>query len=72
MYIDLWGLNFFRGCLKGGGGPHVREVSREGSPHLSCKRDQIKTKDYMDKRVTSPTRGPPLPRKQVFTEKSTE
>ena len=35
------------------------------SPHLSCKRDQINMKDYMDKqvnthkRVTSPTWGPP-------------
>ena len=29
-----------------------------GSPHLSCKRDQIKMKDYMDRRLTylgSPT-----------------
>ena len=25
-----------------------------GSPHLSCKRDQIKMRDYMDRRVTSP------------------
>ena len=38
-----------------------------GSPHLSCKRDQIKMRDYMDrrvtppKRVTSPTWGPPPP-----------
>ena len=36
-----------------------------GSPHLSCKRDQIKMREYMDwrvtppKRVTSPTWGPP-------------
>ena len=36
-----------------------------GSPHLSCKRDQIKMRNYMDrwvtppKRVTSPTWGPP-------------
>ena len=25
-----------------------------GSPHLSCKRDQIKMRDHMDKRVTPP------------------
>ena len=27
-----------------------------GSPHLSCKRDQIKMRDYMDRRVTPPER----------------
>ena len=27
-----------------------------GSLHLSCKRDQIKMRDYMDRRVTSPKR----------------
>ena len=43
-----------------------------GSPHLSCKRDQIKMRDYMDrrvtppKRVTSPTWGPPPPCKQAL------
>ena len=36
-----------------------------GSPHLSCKRDEIKIRNYMDRRVTpprwviSPTWGPP-------------
>ena len=30
-----------------------------GSPHLSCKRDQDKVRNYMDRRVTSPTWGPP-------------
>ena len=54
-----------RACLHGAGGPQVGEVKYGGSPHLSCKRDQIKTRDYMDKqvtppkRVTSPTWGPP-------------
>ena len=33
--------NRFRACLHGGWGPH-----------LSCKRDQIKMKDYVDRRVT--------------------
>ena len=42
------------------------------SLHLSCKRDQIKMIDYMDrrvtppKRVTSPTWGPPPPGKQAL------
>ena len=48
------------------------EVTCGGSPHLSYKRDQIKMRDYMDrrvtppKRVTSPAWGPPLPRKQAL------
>ena len=37
-----------------------------GSPHLSCKRNQIKMKDYIDERVTSPTCGPPPPCKQAL------
>ena len=43
-----------------------------GSPHLSCKRDQIKMRDCMDrrvtppKRVTSPTWSPPPPCKQAL------
>ena len=56
-----------RASLHGGGGPQVREVTRGSSPHRSCKRDQIKMSDYMNrrvippKRVTSPTWGPPPP-----------
>ena len=35
-----------RACLhEGGGGPQVGEVTRGGSPHLACKRDQIKMRD---------------------------
>ena len=63
-------------CLHGDGGPRVGEVTRLGgatllsiqsliwSPHLSCKRDQIEIKNYIDgrvtphKRVTSPIWGP--------------
>ena len=30
-----------RACFHGGGGPQVGEVTCGGSPHLSCKRDQI-------------------------------
>ena len=42
------------------------EVTSGGSPHLSCKRDQIKIRDYMDRRVTTPTWGPPPPCKQAL------
>ena len=58
--------------LHGGGGPQIGEVT-SGDLHLSCKRDHIKMRDYMDrqvtppKRVTSPTFGPPRPRKQALT-----
>ena len=46
-----------------------------GSTHLSCKRDQMDMRDYMDrrvtpsKRVTSPTWGPPPPCKQALSQK---
>ena len=55
---------------RGRGGPQVGEVKYGGS----CKRDQIKMSDYMDKRVTppkritSPTWDPPPPWKQALTE----
>ena len=61
-----------RACLHGSGGPQVGEVKFGGSPHLSCERDQIKMRDYIDrrdtppKRVTSPTWGPPPPCKQAL------
>ena len=54
-------ITFLRPCLHGGGGPEIGEVIRGGSPHLSGKRDQIKMRDYVDRRVTSPTWGPPPP-----------
>ena len=47
-----------------------RATHLEGSPHLSCKRDQIKMRDYMDRRATPPklvimpTWGPLPPCKQ--------
>ena len=44
----------FRDCLPGGGRPQIGEVNYGGSPHLSSKRDQIKMRDYMDRRVTPP------------------
>ena len=59
-----------KACLHGGRGPQIHEVTCGGSPHLSYKCDQIKMRDYMDRRVTSPkqvtsrTWGPPPPCKQ--------
>ena len=38
-------------------GPQIGEVTCGGSPHLSCKRDQINMRDYMDGRVTPTTEG---------------
>ena len=54
-------------CLHGGGGPQIGEETSGRSPHLSHKRDQIKVRDYTDRRVASPTWGPPPPCKQVLT-----
>ena len=50
-----------RACLHGGGGPQIGEVTCGGSPCLSCKRDQIKMIDYMDRWVTHQSRLPHLP-----------
>ena len=63
----------FSACLHGGGGPQVGEVTCGALPHLSCKRDKIKMRDYIDrwvtppKQVTSPTYGPPPPFKQALS-----
>ena len=55
-----------RAWLHGGGGPQIGEVTSGGSPlHLSCK-----MRDYMDRRVTSPTSGPPPPCKQALSLRS--
>ena len=40
----------------GGEGPQLGEVTRGGSPYLTCTRDHIKMRDYMDRRVTPPNR----------------
>ena len=50
-----------RVCLHGGGGPQIGVVTCGGSSHLSCNRDRIKMRYYMDRRVTSPTWGLPPP-----------
>ena len=56
-----------RVCLHEGGGPQIGEVTFGGSPHLSCKLDQIKMRDFVDGRVTSPTWGSPPPCKQALS-----
>ena len=49
-----------------------------GLPHLSCKHDQIKMRDYMERRatplrrVTPPTWGPPPPCKQALNANSNQ
>ena len=60
---------YFRVCLHGGGGPQIGEVTRGGSPHLSCKRDKINMRDCMDRRVTPLTWGPPPPCKQSLSQR---
>ena len=42
----------FRACLHGGGGSQLGGVTCGGSPLLSYKRDQIKMRVYLDRRVT--------------------
>ena len=73
MCITVSDEDIFRACLHEGGGPQVGEVTRGGLPHLTCKRDHIKMRDYMDRRVTPPKRvtsliwGTPPPCKQALT-----
>ena len=66
-------LTRHKACLHGGGRHKTGQVTCGRSPHLSCKRDQIKMRDlYMDrrvtptKRVTSPSWGPLPPCKQAL------
>ena len=49
-------LTRHRACLHGGGGHKTGDVTCGESLHLPCKRDQIKMRDYMDRRVTTPKR----------------
>ena len=48
-------------CLHGRGGPQIGEVICGGSLHLSYKRDKIKMRDYVDRRVTHQSELPHLP-----------
>ena len=52
--------------LRGLPGLADRATRLGGSRHLSCKRDQIKMRDHVDRRVTSHTWGPPPPCKQAL------
>ena len=67
-----------RACLHEGGGPQVGEVTCGWLHHLTCKRDHIKMRDCMDrrvtpsKRVTSLTWGPLPPCKQALRRTSSE
>ena len=45
-------LRRLRTCLHRDEGPQIGEVTCGGSPHLSCKRDQIKMRDHMDRCFT--------------------
>ena len=48
MYVDYLQPTFsLRVCLHGGGGPQIGEVTYGGSPHLTCKRDQSKTRQAL-------------------------
>ena len=50
-----------RVCLHEGGGPQVGEVTCGKLPHLTCKRDHIKMRDFMDTCLV-----PPPPCKQAL------
>ena len=58
---DTARINNIRACLHEGGGPQIGEVTCGGSPHLSCKHDEIKMRDNMDKCVTHQSGLPQLP-----------
>ena len=65
-------LTLLRACLHESGGPQGGAVTCGGLPHLTCKRDHIKMRDCMDrrvtppKRVTSPAWGNPPPCKRAL------
>ena len=66
MQVQRCRFDNLSSCLHGGRGPQISEVACGELPHLSCKRDQIKMRDYMDRRVTSPTWCPLPPFKQAL------
>ena len=69
-------MHSFRAYLHEGGGPQVGEVTCVKLPLLTCKRDHIKMRNYLDrrvtlpKRVTSPTWDPPPSCKQALISKT--
>ena len=71
MQVEIWDWEI-KGLFAWRWGTQVGEVTCGGLPHLTCKRDHIKMRDCMDrrvtppKRVTSPTWGPPPPCKQAL------
>ena len=72
MHVQSCCFANLRACLDEGGGPQLAKVTCGGLPQLTCKRDHIKIRDYMEgwiippKRVTSPIWGPPPPCKQAL------
>ena len=58
-FHGMW--NSSKGLFTWRWGPQIGEVTCGGSPHLSCKRDQIKMRDYMDRWITHQSRLPHLP-----------
>ena len=52
---------YLRACLQEGRGPQVGEVTCGKSPHLTCKRDHIKMRDYMDGGLSHLSGLPHLP-----------
>ena len=64
--MDRYQIQQIKACLHGDGAPQIGEVTGGGSPHLQSKCDQNKTREYMDRRVTSPTWGFPPPCKQAL------
>ena len=61
MFQGLFVNLSLRACLHEGGGPQVGEVTCGGLPHRTCKRDHIKMRDCMDRRVTHLSGLPHLP-----------
>ena len=49
-------MHSFRAYLHEGWGPQVGEITCVKLPHLTCKRDHIKMRNYLDRRVTLPKR----------------
>ena len=54
MHVPSCCFANLRACLHEGGGPQVGEITWGGLPHLKCKRDHLKMRDCIDRRVTPP------------------